>query len=228
MKEEEYKKHIEFAKNLTKDLSEPFKTESFKIILAKLLDSDISTKKSSSSKKRTPQKSQDKEVVGKLTIVENSEEIMSGLANELGIELDQLQDTISINDNKIEIISSLKGTSSKQKMIKGSLCVLLLFEKFYNIQWVKSDTIGEQLREIGIHDPGGNLSTHLKNESELIRYRGSGGSREYKLTTTEGRKKALEVLKEPDRRRMINSLYEENPERAILRQINEMKLKKNA
>jgi len=36
----------------------------------------------------------------------------------------------------------------------------------------------------------------------------------------------LEKLKEPDRRRMINSLYEENPERSILRQINEMKLKK--
>jgi len=196
MNEEEYKKHIEFAKKIVSDQPEPFKTESFKIILNKLLDSGISTRKSSSSKKRTSQNSQNKEVAKKLTIVENPEEIMSGLANELGVELDQLQDTISINDNKIEIISSLKETSSKQKMVNGSLCILLLFEKFYNTQWVKSDTISEQLREIGIHDPGGNLSTYLKNELELFRYRGSGGNREYKLTTTEGRKKALEVLKE--------------------------------
>lgn len=196
MKEEEYKKHIEFAKNLTKDQPEPFKTESFKIILNKLLDTDISTRKSPSSKKGIPQKPQDKEIIDELTIVENPEEVMSGLANELGVELDQLQDTISINGNKVEIITSINVPSSKQKMIKGSLCILLLFEKFYNSQWLKSAIIGEQLKEIGIHDPGNNLSTHLKNESEFFRFRGSNVNREYKLTTTNGRKKALEVLKE--------------------------------
>lgn len=196
MKEEEYKKHIEFAKNLVKDQSEPFKTESFKIILNKLLDSNISSRKSTSSKQRTSQKTQDKDSSEELIIADNIDERVSELANELGVELGQLQDTISINDNKIEIISSLKGTSSKQKMIKGALCILLLFEKFYDTQWLKSDTIGEQLREIGIHDSGGNLSTHLKNESELFQFRGSGINREYKLTTTTGRKKALEILKE--------------------------------
>lgn len=196
MNEKEILENIEFAKNLVKDQPEPFKTESFKIILNKLLGSDISTRKSSSSKKRTPQKPQDKEVVKELTIVENPEEIMSGLANELGVELDQLQDTISINGNKVEIISSINDPSSKQKMIKGSLCILLLFEKFYNSQWVKATIIAEQLREIGIHDPGSNLSTYLKNESEFFRFRGSSLNREYKLTTTNGRKKALEILKE--------------------------------
>jgi len=196
MNEKEILENIEFAKNLVKDQLEPFKTESFKIILNKLLDSNTSLRKSTSSKQRTSQKTQDKDGSKELIIADNIDERVSELANELGVELSQLQDTISINDNKIEIISSLKDISSKQKMIKGALCILLLFEKFYDTQWVKSDTIGEQLREIGIHDSGGNLSTYLKNESELFRFRGSSVNREYKLTTTNGRKKALEVLKE--------------------------------
>jgi len=196
MKEEEIKNHIEYAKKIVSDQPEPFKTESFKIILNKLLDADISTRKSPSFKKRKSQKSQNEQVVEELTIVENPEKVMSELTSELGIELDQLQDTISINGNKIEIISSINDPSSKQKMIKGSLCIMLLFEKFYNSQWVKATIIAEQLREIGIHDPGSNLSTYLKNESEFFRFRGSSLNREYKLTTIEGRKKALEVLKE--------------------------------
>lgn len=196
MKDEEIKKHIESAKKIVSGQPEPFKTESFKIILNKLLDSNFSPKKSPSPKKRTPQTPQDKEAAEELAIIENTEEIMSGLANELGIELSQLQDTISINGNKAEIISSINDTSLKQKMIKGSLCVLLLFEKFYHMEWVKSIFIAEMLHNMGIQDPGSNLSTYLKNESELFRFRGSNVNREYKLTTTKGRKKALEVLKE--------------------------------
>lgn len=194
MDEEKIKECIELAKTLVEKQPEPFKTESFKIILNKLLDSDISAKKSS-SKKRTPHKPQDNETEEELTIVENPEEMISTLANELGVELNQLQDTISVNGNKIEIISSINDKSLKQKMIKASLCVLLLFEKFYNSQWVKATTIVEQLKEMGIHDSGSNLSTYLKNESQLFRYRGQNLNREYKLTTAEGRKQALEILK---------------------------------
>ena len=196
MKEEEYKKHIEFAKNLTKDQPEPFKTESFKIILNKLLESDISIRKSPSSKKRTPQKSQDKEVVEELTIVENPEEIMSGLANELGVELDQLQDTISIKDKKFEILTSIQGSSKTEKTIKAILCILLIYDKFFNMPWVKSEDITEYLRDLGIPDTGKNMSTYMKQHSNLFRLRSSARYKEYKLTTSEGKIKSLEILKE--------------------------------
>lgn len=196
MNEQDVKEHIEFAKKIVSDQPEPFKTESFKIILNALLNSNATTKKSPSSKQKNSTKTQVVDNSDKLTIVENSDEVMLELSTELGIELDQLQDTISVHDNKIEIISSINDSSSKQKMIKASLCILILFEKFYNSQWVKSTIIAEQLREMGIQDMGSNLSTYLKNESTLFRFRGAGTNREYKLTTTEGRKKALEILKE--------------------------------
>jgi hypothetical protein len=196
MDEEKYKKCIEFAKTLVQEQPEPFKTESFKIILSKLLDSDISTKKSLSSTKSSSTKTKNKKVTEELTIVDNQNEAMSSLADELGIELDQLKDTISINGNKIEIISSIIDASAKQKMIKAALVVLLLSEKLYNSEWVSASIITEKLRETGIHDPGKNLSTHLKNESGLFRFRGNNVNREYKLTTTNGRKKAFEILKE--------------------------------
>ena len=195
LNEKEVLDKIEFSKKLVEDQPEPFRIESFEIILNKLLDSDISTKKTSSNKNLKSSKIQNKEIVDELIIVDDPDRAISSLANELGIKLDQLKDIISINGNKVELISSINDSSLKQKLIKASLCVLLLFEKLYNLEWVKASIITEKLREIGIHDSGNNLSTYLKDKSDLFRYRGSSANREYKLTTTNGRKKALEILK---------------------------------
>lgn len=196
MKDEEVKKHIEHAKKIVSDQPEPFKTESFKIILNKLLDSGVSTGKSSSSKKRTPQEPQDKEVVEELTNAENPEEVMSELANEIGVELDQLQDTISIKGKKFEILTSIQGSSKTEKTIKAVACILLISDKFFNTPWAKSEYIAEYLRDFGIPDTGKNLSTYMKQNSNSFRFRDSGRFKEYKLTTTAGKAKALEVLKE--------------------------------
>lgn len=197
LNEKEILKHIEFAKNLVKDQPEPFKTESFKIILNKLLHSDLSSKQSSSYTSKSSAKLQHTDKNSQeLFIVENLDEKLLNLSNELGIELDKLKDTISISNNKIEILTQFQGSNKAEKTIKAISCILLIFDRFFNSSWVKSEVIAEYLRDLGLPDTGRNMSSYMKQNVNLFRMKGSGRFKEYKLTTPEGKDNALVILKQ--------------------------------
>lgn len=194
MKEKEILEHIEFAKNLVKEQPEPFKIESFKIILSSLLNSSnliiSEDKKSDTNRIIIEQKHKIQ------SSPETDTKIFEVLAEEAGMTLDQLYDTISIKEEKIEILIPFRGSNKAEKMIKAISCILLISDKFFNSPWVKSDVIAEYLRDLGLPDTGRNMSSYLKQNSKLFRIKGSGRFKEYKLTTPEGKNYALNIIKE--------------------------------
>lgn len=194
MKEEEIKEYIEYTKKLVIDQPEPFKTESFKIILSFLINSSnlIVPKNEKSNADLIPGKQDDKTQLASGT---NSKKIFEELADEAKITLDQINDTISIKEQKIEILTSFQGKNKSEKMMKAISCILLISDKFFNTPWVKSEVITEYLRDLGIPDTGKNMSSYMKQNNNLYRFRGSGRFKEYKLTT-EGRTNSLSILKE--------------------------------
>ncbi len=197
MNEKEIKDCLEFAKSLVKDEIEPFKTESFKIILTYLLNTSFSTtktltdKKSHTTEKLVGNESKESEISST-----NVDKIFLDLAKEVKITVEQLHDSISFHNNKLEILTSFQGSNKSEKTIKAISCILLLYEKFFKNPWVKSEVIAEHLRDLGIPDTGKNMSAYMKQNSNLFRARDSGRYKEYKLTTTEGKASSFEVLKE--------------------------------
>lgn len=186
---EKLKECIKIAKDAVKDESEPYKTEGYKIILEKLLNSMTEIKKSKNYSENDV-KSENVE-----SVIMDIEKGKKELAKNCNISVSELEEVISIDKkNNIEIIAPITGNDPKKHIIVG-LCVLVSSEFILKNEWVESPKIAECLRSIGVKDIA-NMSSTLKRYSALIRTRGSRGKhKQNRLTTNEGRTKAFEIIR---------------------------------
>lgn len=184
MDSERLKECVRIAKEAVEGEDEPYKTEGYKIILAKLITMHNSQPTENHSIKEQSSKNfADHDV-------DNGK---NNLAMKCGITYEQLNDIISIKDDQIEFIAPIEGSDAKKHIIV-SLCLLVINEFIWKREWLESTKIAETLRAIGVKDLA-NLSYTLKRYPSLIRTRGSRGlGKEYRLTSNDGRTKAFEVI----------------------------------
>lgn len=116
----------------------------------------------------------------------------SQLALDCGVSVEQLKDAISMQDEKIELLSSFTGSDAK-KQIHVAQCVLIAYETIFKNEWTKASLLNERLDELGIQNLG-NLASNLQKYPLLFRKRGSGKATEYKLTTANGRTSARRIM----------------------------------
>jgi len=183
-----FSEKIKIARESVADEDEPYKTESFKIILSHLLDleSEIQYPIPSSPSKKSEKKSQ-------LSQKSDIEEMKNQLATNCDITKDELNDVFSINNNLIEMLVPVSGMEVEQQVI-SSQCLLAAYEVVFGYDWVDSPLLGESLRAMGIKDKGHNLSTNLKKKSDLFRLMGKAPHKKYKLTIP-GRKSAFILIR---------------------------------
>lgn len=173
---------IKLAKQAVQDESEPWKTEAFKIILAKLIDSTIPSHQNISI--RDVKTSEDSD-----SIEHKKEE----LAKKCAITKSELENVVSIHNNSIEIIHPIQD-SDAQKHIIGAQIALIVAESVLNEEWLSSSKLTECFRAMGVKDLS-NVSLNLKRYPDLIRSRGTRGHKEYKLTSNMGRQSAYELIR---------------------------------
>lgn len=184
MSNEEFKEKMKQAKKLVEDESEPYKTEGFKIILAKLLDSS-SVIQNEDIQSRT---------INIETMTKNLDVKKAELATKCNITVDELDNAISIKNNIVEIIAPLTVLNTDaQKHLVVTQCVLAVYEIVLGQEWVSSSQLSECLRSVGMRDLA-NLAQNLRTEKDLFRYEGIKRNTRYRLTSGEGRKSAFNTI----------------------------------
>lgn len=176
------KKFIQLAKESVIDEDEPYKTEAFKIIL----NHYITTNSTDLSHHPDPSKN-------KTQNNSNLDAKLKLLADKCNLNSHQINDVFSIKENSVEIICPIIG-SDAYKHVVVSLGVLAAYELILDCDWVSSSTLAECLRSAGVKDLA-NFSSTLKKYHKYFRSRGTTKSKEYKLTSTDGRSKSYEVIK---------------------------------
>ena len=183
---EQLKEKIRLAKEAVINESEPFKTEAFKIILNKLLESNLTTK-------ITTVVPESLNTIKPQNEYSDIYEKKKDLALKCDITIDELNDIILIKNDVVEIIKPIPGKTDSIKHIIISLCVLAVYDVVLGIEWVTSAKLTESMRSLGVRDLS-NLAPHLKRSSNYFRVQGSRGHNEYKLTSAQGRQKAFQVI----------------------------------
>jgi len=183
---EKLKKLAKNAAEIADEISENYRLEAFKLLFSKFLNTY------SSSQLGTIPVQQMKEVEQQI----DDTDPLQKLAKICNIPKDDLKNVISISGNEVELICRLSGSEANQQII-GSLVLLLTREIIFDEEWVKSSTLLNSLKKIGIQDKGSNFSTRLKKHSDLILKKPS--LQEYMLTTNNGRKIAANVIEKLSR-----------------------------
>jgi len=184
-----YSEKIKIAREAVVGEDEPYKTESFKIILEHLLNLEtVEEYPVPSSTSRSPEK---KSARSNKPNIQNKK---SELATNCGITIVELNDVFSINDkDQLEMLVPIEGMEAEQQII-ASQCLLAAYEVLYGYDWVDSPLLVESLRSMGIKDKGRNLSTNLKKKSDIFRLMGKAPHKKYKLTNP-ARKSAFNLIK---------------------------------
>lgn len=187
MDPDKVKDKIKLAKKIVEgEKDELYKTEAFKIILSKLLESEKDVQKTDLSKNT--------ETVTKQSPIDNIEEKQMGLANKCNVTINELEQVIFIKDNTIEIISPISGSDARKHVIVTQ-CLLAAYQIIFEQEWVSSQIIIKCLRSMGVKDVT-NLSLTLKKYSDLVIGRGTRGHKEYRLTSGQGRISAFNTIHE--------------------------------
>jgi len=177
---EDVKEKIDFAKKIVAHEEEPFKTEGFKIIFARLLGSSLIN--------MTEVVSQ--EIPEKLTSLETKK---NELAKQCSITIEELEDVFSIKQDSVKIISPINGNDAFKRFI-ASQCYLIASEIVLGKDWIESKELAEVMREIGVKDLS-NLSPELKKNSDIFRVDAKRGHNKYKLTSGIGRNSAFKIIR---------------------------------
>jgi len=184
MNPEKVKEKVKLARQAVDGIEEPYKTEAFKIILSKLLDSE-----------KNPQKidlNVSTEEITKKSSIDDIKEKMKELANKCDLTINELERVISIRDNTIEFICPIFGSDARKHIIVTQ-CLLISYHTIFGSEWISSQTIIECLRSMGVKDVT-NLSFSLKKYPDLILAQGTRGHREYRLTSGQGRIYAFNTM----------------------------------
>ena len=186
MNADELKEKIAMAKKAVEGEKDPIiKADAFKIILSKLLDSDVYIPNQKNSNLKSVVKENKNEN-------NNFEEKKAELAKKCNITVNDLNNVISLKNNIVEVVSPLRGTDA-QKHVVVAKCVLAAYEVIFGQEWVNSTILAECIRSVGVKDLK-NISQSLKKVGELIIGRGVGRYREYRLTSSNGRSSAFQTI----------------------------------
>lgn len=181
---EELKKNIQLAKKAVEDEPEPYKTEAFKIVLEKLLDTASAFE---------TEVTQDR-IINVERKPPNLTSTKDELAAKCNITITELDDAISIKDDTIEIIAPLTGVESDaQKHLIITQCVLAAYEVVLGKEWVPTSVLTECLKSSGVKDLA-NFAPNLKKQPMLFRSKGVKRSMQYRLTSGEGRQSAFNII----------------------------------
>lgn len=177
----EIQEKLQLAKDIVSNEEEPFKTEAFKILFSKFLESSFHMQKDTATEDVTKDEptSLDAKIVK--------------FAKNCSISKEELEDVFSIHEDSIKIIVPINGNESFKRLI-ASLCYLMSAEIILGKEWIESKELAEVMREIGVKDLA-NLAPQLKKNNDLIRIDAKQGNNKYKLTSGAGRQKALEIIR---------------------------------
>lgn len=182
MKSNDLKQKIKIAKEAVENESEPYKTEAFKVILNKLIESDSVSKEKELFHSPQPEKTK-----------QNIDLLLKKFASQCNLTEEQLGKVFSIKGNSIEIIAPIQGSDAK-KHLYVTLCVLAAYEYVLGHDWVPVSVITEYMKSAGVKDLK-NLSRTLAKHRTYFRKTGGRRFVKYKLTTTDGRITALEAIR---------------------------------
>jgi len=177
---------IKIARDAVKNEEEPYKTEAFKIIFSRLLDSDGSPTATSVNTKPASSKIVHKKVDT------DTEKGKDELAKKCGIKTDELNDVISIKDDVIEILSIPDKISNEKKQLISAQCVLLTYEIMMNQEWTNTSVLKNCVDKSGVGT--NNFSRTMNDNKSLIKSRGELSGTEYKLSGP-GRKNAAGLIR---------------------------------
>lgn len=179
----EIKKQIKLALDLVKDLDEPYKLETYKIILMKSPDFILSSVDSVKVKNDEKPK-----------LVTNSNPNMNTLADLCNVDVRELSDVLKIDNNEVTLKKILRGTEAEQQTL-GSQLILLGYEFGLGILEVDSRTLKEALKKSRVPDKSRNFAHNLKIRQDLFSMSSNGQRKNlYALTANKGRTSAIELL----------------------------------
>lgn len=183
MSSDELKEKILIAKKAVENEPEPFKTEAFKIILNKLLNSSGKPSLGSST---TQFKENDSNG--------DSDDPLTVLANKAGLSKDDLMNVLDFKDNQFSLLR-VKGKNKTEQCFYCALMILAFWKIGKGEEFISNVKLGSPISKYGIATS--NLSTTLNKQeySEFIVAKGKGKSKEYRITT-KGIQKAFEIITE--------------------------------
>lgn len=181
------KKKMKLAKEAVKELDEPYKLETYKIILKSSLNLTLP-----SSEEKNEQN--DNKFIPKTDDSPEVDQSITKLSNLCKIDERELSDILKIGNDEVIIKKILTGTE-KQQQIAGSQLILLGYEFCMGNTEIDSVTLKKCLKKSHITDKSSNFSTYIKNEKNLFSLSSKAAGRNtYSLTANKGRTSAIELL----------------------------------
>lgn len=196
MNVKDIKKQIKIAHEAVNGENEPYKLESFKIILESLLESELEQNEMHSLASMSSQTSQIHETKGELIQPSNIDGLFDQLANSCNLNSNELKDVIILKGKKLKITASLPGKENLQRVV-GTLCVLLANQKLFNKDESPGTEILDVLKTAGIYDKHGHLAENLDTYRKLFRITGTKSGKIYGISSSNGIKitqKIFEML----------------------------------
>lgn len=181
------KEKIDEIKKVVDGYEEPYKTESFKILFSRSLEST------------DPPKSLVKHIHKKDEVKENDQETDRNTSNPIlklselcKVTEEQLRDVLEYDNGHFILLKKTNGTITKEKQINASLCLVTAWAKGLDVPWVKTTDLGKQLKESSI--PTKHLGENLTDTDYFV-LRGKRRAAKYHITT-QGWQKGIELLNE--------------------------------
>jgi len=183
MDEKNFKEKIDIAKKAVEGQAEPYKTEAFKIILSKLLNSDSKYPSGDSAGLPSDEGAD----------VDNDNPLQK-FANEIGINKNDLMNVIDFTNNELSLLR-VKGEGTKEQNFYSAIIILAFWKVVCKDEPFISNVKFSPISKYGI--PTNHLSKNLKQKEykEFIITKGKKKAIKYRITT-KGIQKAYEIIRE--------------------------------
>ncbi|MDH3764576.1 MAG: hypothetical protein OER82_02045 [Nitrosopumilus sp.] len=181
------KHKIKIALDSVKELDEPYKLETYKIILTSSLSDSLSSSEENNGQK-------DNKFTPKTDKLSKSDHDITKLSNLCKITTRELFDVLKFDNNEVILKKVLTGTEAEQQ-ISGSQLILLGYEIGLGTSEISSKTLKGVLKKSNIADKGRNFAQNLKRRKDLFSMSSkSSGVNLYSLTANKGRTSTIELL----------------------------------
>ena len=181
------KNKIKIALDSVKELDEPYKLETYKIILTLSLSDSLPLSEENNQQK-------DNKLTPKIEKSPKSDHNITKLSNLCKITTRELSDVLKFDNNEVILKKVLTGTEAEQQ-VSGSQLILLGYEIGLGTSEISSKTLKGVLKKSNITDKGSNFAQNLKRRKDLFSMSSkSSGINLYSLTANKGRTSAIELL----------------------------------
>ena len=174
------KEYMKLAQEAVKDEVEPYRSEAFKILFSKLLNSTQTPEETFVHLESDPKYH--------LSL----DQKMNEFAKKCNLTVRELRDVFSMNDDLISIIAPIEGTEAEKQSI-ASQCILTAYELLFDMEWLESSKLMKCINSSGI----GGLDHFARNirKKKIFRIQGKGKGKalEYKISGL-GRLQAFEII----------------------------------